>query len=131
MFADRALLEGMTAPVTVVSWRSHRVRRAVTRTSAAEAMDLSEAIAQGDWVSALWSEVVLGLNLREKREQENVPPSPRSPIQRTATIIYITRHAVPVRTERVLLIWQSCEKTCPNHRCSCGGLMEKRKWPTP
>ena len=37
-------------------------------------MGLSEAIAQGDWVRALWSEVVLGLNLREWRAQENVPP---------------------------------------------------------
>ena len=73
MFADRALLEGMAALVTVVSWRSHRVKRLVTRASAAEAMGLSEAIAQGDWVRALWSEVVLGLNLRELREQENVP----------------------------------------------------------
>ena len=74
MFADRALLEGMAAPVTLVSWRSHRVKRVVTSASAAEAMGLSEAIAQGDWVRALWSEVVLGLNLREWREQENVPP---------------------------------------------------------
>ena len=65
MFADRALLEGMAAPVTLVSWRSHRVKRVVTSASAAEAMGLSEAIAQGDWVRALWSEVVLGLNLRE------------------------------------------------------------------
>ena len=58
-FADRTLLEGMAAPVTLVSWRSHRVKRVVTSASAAEAMDLSEAIAQGDWVRALWSEVVL------------------------------------------------------------------------
>ena len=36
-------------------------------------MGLSEAIAQGDWVRALWSEVVLGLSLREWREQENLP----------------------------------------------------------
>ena len=72
MFADRALLEG-TAPVTLVSWKSHRVKRVVTSASAAEAMGLSEAIAQGDWVRALWSEVVLGLKLREWREQENVP----------------------------------------------------------
>ena len=55
LFADRALLEGMAAPVTLV------------------AMGLSEAITQGDWVHALWSRVVLGLNLREWREQENVP----------------------------------------------------------
>ena len=37
-------------------------------------MDLSEAIAQGDWIRALWSEVVLGLILRDWREQVNVPP---------------------------------------------------------
>ena len=47
------------------------------------------------------------------------------------TIIYTTRQSVPMRTEKVLLIWHSSEKTCPDHRCSCGGLMEKRKWPTP
>ena len=73
MFADRALLEGMAALVTLVSWRSHRVERVVASASAAEAMGLSEAVAQGDWVRAVWSEVVLGLSLREWREQENVP----------------------------------------------------------
>ena len=73
MFADRALLEGMAAPATLVCWRSHSVKRVVASASAAEAMGLSEAIAQGDWVRALWSEVVLGLSLREWREQENVP----------------------------------------------------------
>ena len=56
----------MEMPVVVgtpvlVSLRSHRVKRVVTSASAAEAMVLSEAIAQGDWVRALWSEVVLGL----------------------------------------------------------------------
>ena len=44
----------MAAPVTLVSWRSHRVTRVVTSASAAEAMGLSEAIAQGDWVRALF-----------------------------------------------------------------------------
>ena len=68
MFADGALLEGTAAPVTLVSCRSHNVKRVVISVSAAEAMGL-----QGDWVRALWSEVVLGLNLREWREQENVP----------------------------------------------------------
>ena len=47
MFADRALLEGMAAPVTLVSWRSHRVKRVVVSASAAEATGLSEAIALG------------------------------------------------------------------------------------
>ena len=48
--------------------------RVVASASAAEAMGLSEAIAQSDWVRALWSEMVLGLSLRERGEQENVPP---------------------------------------------------------
>ena len=48
MFADMALLAGLAAPVTLVSWRSHRVKRVAARASAAEAMGLSEAIAQGD-----------------------------------------------------------------------------------
>ena len=55
--------EGVAAPVTLVSWRSHRVKRVVASASAAEAMGLFEAIAQGYWVRAL----------HERREQENVP----------------------------------------------------------
>ena len=35
-------------------------------------------------------------------------------------MIYTTRQSAPVRSEGVLLIWQSSEKTCPDHRCSCG-----------
>ena len=69
MIADRALLEGLAAPVTLVSWRSHRVKRVAAIASAAEAMGWSEAISEGDWARALWSEVVLGLSLREWRER--------------------------------------------------------------
>ena len=46
MFADMPLLVGLAAPVTPVSWRSHRVKRVVASASASEAMGLSEAIAQ-------------------------------------------------------------------------------------
>ena len=74
MFADVPLLAGLAAPMTLVSWRSHRVKRVVTCASAADAMGLSEATAQGDCVRALWSEVVLGLSLREWRERKDVPP---------------------------------------------------------
>ena len=38
MTAVRASLEGLAAHVTLVSWRSHRVKRVVTSASAAEAM---------------------------------------------------------------------------------------------
>ena len=74
MFADMALLAGLAAPVTFVPWRSHRIKRVAASASAAEATGLSEAIAQGDWVCALWREMALGLSLRECRDQENVPP---------------------------------------------------------
>ena len=96
MFADMSLLAGLAAPVTLVSWRSHRSNRVVTCASVAEAIVLpgaiaqsnwvrkrvvasasaaeAEAIAQGDWVRALWSEMVLGLSLRELRERKDVPP---------------------------------------------------------
>ena len=74
MFADMAFLAGLAAIVTLVSWRPHRVKRVVASASAAEAMGLSEAIAQVDWLRALWSEMVLGLSLRDWRERENVPP---------------------------------------------------------
>ena len=70
MFADMSLLAGLAALVTPVSWKSHRVKRVVASASAAEAMGLSEAISQGDWERALWSEMVLRLSLREWREQK-------------------------------------------------------------
>ena len=78
MFADMSLLAGLAAPVTLVSWRSHRVKRVVASASAAEAMGLSEAIAQGDWVRALWREMVLGLSLREWREGQPRPLTQRN-----------------------------------------------------
>ena len=49
----------MFADMSLVSWRSHSVKRFVAIASAAEVMGLSEAFAQGDWVRALWSELVL------------------------------------------------------------------------
>ena len=70
IFADRALLEGMAAPVTQISWRSHRSKRVLTTASVAEAMGLPGVIAQSNWVRASWNEVHLGLNLRKWQEQE-------------------------------------------------------------
>ena len=55
MIANQALLSGMAAPVTLVSWRSHRAKRVVASASAAEAMGNSEATAEGDWIRTLQS----------------------------------------------------------------------------
>ena len=62
--------------MTPVSWRSQRVKRVVASASAAGAMGLSEAIAEGlgTCTLELWSEMVLGLSLREWRERKEVPP---------------------------------------------------------
>ena len=115
MFADMSLLAGLAVPVTLVSWRSHRVKRVVASASAAEAMGLSEATAQGDWVRALWSEMVLGLSLCEWREREDVPPSHfghglegqlRSLTQRNHGSSEDRKSAIDL---------------APDHRCSCGG----------
>ena len=74
MFADMSLLAGLASLVTPVSWRSHSVKRFVASASAAEIMGLSEAFAQGGWVRALWSEVVLGLSPHEWRGRKEVTP---------------------------------------------------------
>ena len=74
MFADMSLLAGLASPVTAVSWRSHSVKRFVASASAAEVMGLSEACAQGDWVCALWGDMVLGLSPHEWRGRKDVPP---------------------------------------------------------
>ena len=74
MFADMSLLAGLASAVSRLSWRSHSVKRFVTSASAAEVMGLSEAFAQGDWVRALWSDMVLGLSPHEWRGREEVPP---------------------------------------------------------
>ena len=52
MIANGASMGGLAAPVTLVSWTSHSAKRVVASASAAEAMGLSEAIAQSDWVRA-------------------------------------------------------------------------------
>ena len=50
------------------------MKRFVSSASAAEVMGLSEAFAQGGWVRALWSEMVLGLSPHEWRGRKEVPP---------------------------------------------------------
>ena len=97
MFAEMSLLAGLAAPVTLVSWRSHRVKRVVASASSAEATGLSEEIAQGDWVRTLWSEMVLGLSQREWRERKDVPPLIT---QWAITITCTTKQSAPSEDRR-------------------------------
>ena len=55
--ANRSILDGKWSPVGVLSWRSHKIRRKVESAPAAEIQGLSQALAQGDWVRALWHEI--------------------------------------------------------------------------
>ena len=127
MIADQAFLEGMAAHMTLVSRRSHRVKRVEASASVAKAICLSEAIAQGDWIRKLWSEVVLGLSLRERREQEHVPPLISVTDSKGNTITSTTGQSVPAKTGGVLLIWTLSEKTYSDHERSCAGWMERLK----
>ena len=73
-FVDMPLLAGLASLVAQISQRPHSVKRFVASASAAEVMGLSEALAQSDWVRALWSEMVLGLSPHEWRGRKEVPP---------------------------------------------------------
>ena len=79
-------------------------------------MVLSEAIAQGDWVRALWSEMVLVLSLREWRERKDVPP-----------LISVTNskgNYDHLHNETI--------GTSEDRRSAIDlGMMERRKWQTP
>ena len=55
----------------------------------------------------------------------------RKNASRTRKAMYTTKQSAPVRIGGVLLIWPLSERTFPDHRCSCGGLMEGRKRQTP
>ena len=78
-------------------------------------MGLSEAIAQGDWVRALWSEMVLGLCLREWRERKEVATSHRSRTQRAITITpqmflrWVDRKA---QVADALMAMETCYELC-------------------
>ena len=50
---DRRLLENQEAPVSILTFKSHKMARAASATMAAEAYGLSEALAEAEWV-ATW-----------------------------------------------------------------------------
>ena len=60
---------------------------------------------------ALWSEVVLGLSLRDWRDQEKFLSPYQSPMRKVITTIFTTRQSEPVKIGGVLLISPSSEKT--------------------
>ena len=94
-------------------------------------MGLSEAIAQGDWICALWSEMVLGLSPHEWRERKEVPPL-ISVTDSKANYDHLHNETIgPSEDRRSAIDLAIIRKAYPDHKCSCGRLMERRKSQTP
>ena len=57
-YADAVILEGQLADFSINSWRSHRLKRVVKATLGSEALAMDDALAEIEWVRALWREVM-------------------------------------------------------------------------
>ena len=57
-FTDPTLNAGGKAPMSIVAWSSHKTKRVVSSTLAAETLALSEALAEAEWVHHLWTSSV-------------------------------------------------------------------------
>ncbi|CAK0848367.1 unnamed protein product, partial [Prorocentrum cordatum] len=60
MAADAAIRANQRARVSVLSWRSQRLKRVISSTVAAETLSLSGAIAEAQWLHVLWRDTVFG-----------------------------------------------------------------------
>ena len=56
-FADKKLLDGQVGALSLNSWRSHRVRRAVKASLGSEALAMDDALAELEWLRAMYCEV--------------------------------------------------------------------------
>ena len=73
MLADRGLLKGEAARVSLISWRSTRVKRVVASTLAGETLALSASIAELEWLQILFRDVVYA-DVNHSRWQESCGP---------------------------------------------------------
>ena len=55
---DRRVVQGQRGMASVLSWRSHKVKRLVESAPHAELLGMSKAQASGDWLRALWCESI-------------------------------------------------------------------------
>ena len=56
--ADVDIMDGKTADFSINSWRSHRLGRVVKATLGSEALAMDDALAEIEWIRALWHEVM-------------------------------------------------------------------------
>ena len=98
MFADMSLLAGLAAPVTLVSWRSHHVKRVVASASAAEpwvCLRRLHRVAGYVHSGAKWC---WGRVCANGEHEKACHHSYRSRIRRAITTTYTTKQSAPVRT---------------------------------
>ena len=58
-YADKEIVDGGRADFSINSWRSHRLRRMVKASLGSEALAMDDALAELEWVRALFSEVCI------------------------------------------------------------------------
>ena len=56
--AHRSILDGKKADFSLNSWRSHKLKRVIKATLGSEALAMDDALAEVEWVRALWHEVL-------------------------------------------------------------------------
>eukprot|EP00959_Pyramimonas_sp_CCMP1952_P066149 1381066-Pyramimonas_sp.AAC.1 len=58
MAADAAIRSNQRSKVSLISWRSQRLKRAISSTVAAETLALSSAVAEAQWFQVMWRDAV-------------------------------------------------------------------------
>ena len=58
-FCDRCILDGKIGRLSINSWKSHRLRRAVKASLGSEALALDDGLAELEWIKALFCEAVV------------------------------------------------------------------------
>ena len=53
----KSIMEGKKAPFSLNSWRSHKLKRVVKATLGSEALAMDDALAEVEWIRALWQEI--------------------------------------------------------------------------
>ena len=126
---NMALLAGLAAPVTLLSWRCNRVK-------GVQPVPLQRR----PWVclrrlhkvtghvhsGVKWCWAWVCVNGENEKMCLSIAHWFEGQLRS-----FTQRNNRPQWGEGVLLFWQWSEKTYPDQGCSCGGLMEKRKWQTP
>ena len=58
-FCDRCIMDGKVGRLSINSWKSHRLRRAVKASLGSEALALDDGLAELEWIKALFCESVV------------------------------------------------------------------------